>query len=116
MFYDDDIIIDRSNKYNEFLLNSDKVKNMYKKISEEYNSFKESTGLIFSDMTSNNILVNSDITDFRIIDINSITSPNSAGILGELNIKYVLGYYGYEHVVNNFFDKSTVDKLLEGIG
>lgn len=113
IFYDDDTIKERSDEYNKFLLNFNKVKSMYEQIEKEYSLFKETTDLTFGDMTSNNILVNSDITDFRIIDINSIDLSENVGILGSLNLKYVLGYYSYGHVVDGFFDKLNIDKLLE---
>jgi len=115
MFYDDRVVAERSKRYNEFLSNINKVKEMYDKISSEYNLFEELTELTFGDMTANNILVNSDITDFRIIDINSIERSENVGILGTLNPKYVLSYYGYQHVVSGFFDKEYVDKIFEGI-
>ena len=56
----------------------EKLKNLYYQIKKEYIDFENNTGLLFTDKTSNNILINKDFTDFRIIDINSILTFESA--------------------------------------
>ena len=43
--------------------------NFYQEVINEYKNFNEETGCYFSDVFPNNILVNKDYTDFRIIDI-----------------------------------------------
>ena len=54
--------------YNKFQsLNT--AENFYNKVINEYKKFTEATGCYFSDVFPNNILVNEDYSDFRIIDV-----------------------------------------------
>ena len=54
--------------YNKF--NNKKVaEEFYQKVINEYKKFNEATGCYFSDVFPNNILVNKDYSDFRIIDV-----------------------------------------------
>ncbi len=49
---------------------SDKIKKeFYEYVVDEYTKFTEKTGCHFTDVFSNNILVNQDYSDFRLIDI-----------------------------------------------
>ena len=115
IFYDEKTIKNRSKVYNNFIKKTDRVKEFYKNIVGEYENFEKNINLQFNDMTSNNILVNSDISDFRIIDVNSISQVNKLGKLGSPNIKYILGYYSYQYITKDFFDKDYVDKIFEEI-
>ena len=53
------------NKFN----NKKVAEEFYQKVINEYKKFNEATGCYFSDVFPNNILVNEDYSDFRIIDI-----------------------------------------------
>jgi len=54
--------------YNKF--NNKKIAiEFYQEIINEYKKFTEATGCYFSDVFPNNILVNKDYSDFRIIDV-----------------------------------------------
>ena len=50
--------------------------NLYNQIVDEYQKFYDATGLYFSDISANNILISPDFTDFRIIDVESIDVLN----------------------------------------
>lgn len=117
MFYSDDVVKDRSQKYYNLLMNSKRIKKLYNCITEAYLLFEDNLELTFGDKTSNNILVNEDITDFRIIDVNSIDESNNVGLLGSINAKNILGYFTRDYVVNDFltepFDEEFMDKFFE---
>jgi hypothetical protein len=90
VFYSDSEIRKRATEYKKLLADHIKLYELYKRIKEEYESFKKNTGLdlqagqhadcdqachaglIFTDKRGNNILTNHDFSDFRIIDIASI--------------------------------------------
>ena len=54
--------------YNKFN-NKKAAEEFYQKVINEYKKFNESTGCYFSDVFPNNILVNEDYSDFKIIDV-----------------------------------------------
>jgi len=54
-------------KYKDFI--SGDLTGFYNKVVKEFAKFTEHTGMFFSDISANNILVNHDVTDFRIIDV-----------------------------------------------
>jgi len=54
--------------YNKFQ-SQNTAENFYNKVINEYKKFTEATGCYFSDVFPNNILVNEDYSDFRIIDV-----------------------------------------------
>ena len=86
IFYSDSEFRKRAIEYKKLLADHIKLYELYKRIKEEYESFKKNTGqhlqasgrraggagLIFTDKRGNNILINHDFSDFRIIDIASI--------------------------------------------
>ena len=54
--------------YNKFQ-SQNTAENFYNKVINEYKKFTEATGCYFSDVFPNNILVNENYSDFRIIDV-----------------------------------------------
>ena len=68
-WWDIDIFKERQQAYqNRF--SSDKIKKeFYEYVVDEYTKFTKETGCHFTDVFSNNILVNQDYSDFRLIDI-----------------------------------------------
>tara|TARA_Y100000593_G_scaffold93386_1_gene188078 strand:+ start:1817 stop:2698 length:882 start_codon:yes stop_codon:yes gene_type:complete len=58
----------RKQHFNRFK-NKKNAEEFYNKVIEEYTNFHKETGCYFSDIFPNNILVNEDYSDFRIIDI-----------------------------------------------
>tara|TARA_Y100000593_G_C4322140_1_gene344401 strand:- start:8366 stop:9253 length:888 start_codon:yes stop_codon:yes gene_type:complete len=59
----------RKNKHFEQFKNKSRADKFYQDVINEYKNFNIETGCYFSDVFPNNILVNEDYTDFRIIDI-----------------------------------------------
>mgnify|MGYP006097479871 FL=1 len=71
-FYEDKIFLERSKTYTKFLNNFNKVSHLYNKIVDSYIDFIENTGCYFQDMSGNNILIDSEYSKFKIIDVFSI--------------------------------------------
>lgn len=110
MFYSKSIIKNRSKKYYDLLMDTKRLKKLYSSIKENYLLFDEHLGLTFADKASNNILVNEDITDFRIIDINSINEGNQSGVLKKLNPRNIMSYFTFSYVVDGFISKPFDDE------
>jgi len=72
-FYSDEVFQKAKKSYHEKLSDFSFAENLYNSIIEEYQSFYDETGLYFSDISANNILMSPDFEDFRIIDVESIT-------------------------------------------
>jgi len=71
-FYSPMVFLEKSKNYTNFISDYDKVSNLYNKIVDSYVDFSINTGCYFDDMSGNNIMVNSDFSEFRIIDVFSI--------------------------------------------
>ena len=71
-FYDSQLFLKKSKEYAEFICDLEKVTTLYNKIVDSYIMFIEETGCYFDDMSGNNIMVNSDFSKFKIIDVFSI--------------------------------------------
>jgi hypothetical protein len=71
-FYPREMLVAHVEKYLDFILCKDNGKQLYKRIADEMVAFAKQ-GYVFEDQGANNILVNSDFTDFRIIDVQSIS-------------------------------------------
>lgn len=110
MFYSKSVIKNRSKKYYDLLMDTKRLKKLYSSIKENYLLFDEHLGLTFADKASNNILVNEDITDFRIIDINSINEENQSGVLKKLNPRNIMSYFTLSYVVDGFISKPFDDE------
>tara|TARA_Y100001938_G_scaffold126800_1_gene179079 strand:- start:644 stop:1522 length:879 start_codon:yes stop_codon:yes gene_type:complete len=78
------------------------AKEFYQEIINEYKKFNKATGCYFSDVFPNNILVNEDYSDFRIIDVgclkigdtkipsfSQVITGDAANNLGFINAKYL---------------------------
>ena len=114
MFYDESICKIVAERYVQLLNDTDKIQKLYSEICEEYNMFTTETGLYFNDRAGNNILLNSDMTDFRIIDICSI-DVNQHTPLSNNTCKHILGYYSWKYVYDKYLNKTEVDNLLNKI-
>jgi|TARA_B100000315_G_scaffold255410_1_gene298670 hypothetical protein len=71
-FYPQDTFERCSNFYDNFMSDIENIKNLYTDIISEMRNFVEITGYYFSDISSNNIIVNENFTDYRIIDVSSL--------------------------------------------
>ena len=89
--------------YNRFLNNKKTAEDFYQTIIQEYNNFHQNTGCYFSDVFPNNILVNEDYTDFRLIDVgclkigktkipsfSQVITGDGANNLGFIDVKKLL--------------------------
>ena len=79
-FYDSKLFLKKSKEYAEFICDLEKVAALYNKIVDSYIMFIKETGCYFNDMSGNNIMVNSDFSKFKIIDVFSIKKA-SRGML-----------------------------------
>ena len=70
-FYPEEFIKERMEKYVEFMSVVENVQALYDMVADAMMDFA-GLGYIFADRSSNNILVNDDFTDVRIIDVVSI--------------------------------------------
>ena len=111
IFYSKDECKDIADRYLTLLQDLDKTKKLLNNICSEYDKFTEYTGLHFNDKASNNILVNKDISDFRIIDICSLNS-HSRGPLSKNSHKRLLGYYRWIYIYDEYFTQIQIDNLL----
>ena len=91
--------------YNKFK-NKKTAEKFYQEVINEYKKFTDSTGCYFSDVFPNNILVNEDYSDFRIIDVGclKIGEPKipsfSQVITGDAANN--LGFIDTQKLINNF--------------
>ncbi len=76
-FYPQDVFKNHQARYHSRMSNSSFAENLYNQILDEYQKFYNATGLYFSDISANNILISPDFTDFRIIDVESIDILNN---------------------------------------
>jgi hypothetical protein len=70
--YSDEVREECAQRYREFVRDPDRMCKMYVDIVYEFWRFSKATGLYFVDMSGNNILVNKDYSDYKIIDICSL--------------------------------------------
>ena len=68
-WWDDSIFKQRQYAYYDKFTNEKRAKEFYESVIQEYVQFHLNTGCYFSDVFPNNILVNRDYSDFRLIDI-----------------------------------------------
>jgi hypothetical protein len=71
-FYPENTFMKHREKYHKHLRDPKFTEDLYNRILDEYQKFHDATGLYFSDISANNILMSPDFTDFRIIDIECI--------------------------------------------
>jgi|10_taG_2_1085330.scaffolds.fasta_scaffold54620_2 hypothetical protein len=111
IFYDESMCELIANRYMTLLNDIEKAKKLYSDICSEYDKFTEATGLAFNDRAANNILVNNDLSDFRIIDVGSI-DINKHTVLSKNVYKHILGYYSWKHVYSKYLQQDQIDNLL----
>ena len=85
-FYTQDTFEKCSNFYDNFMSDTKNIKNLYKDIVSEMRNFIQATGYYFSDISSNNIMVNTDFSDYRIIDISSLRPMNEKVFVEPLDL------------------------------
>ncbi len=66
----------RQNAYRNRFTTEEIKRKFYNSVIDEYTKFTQNTNCYFSDVFPNNILVNEDYTDFRIIDIGCLKHGN----------------------------------------
>tara|TARA_E500000331_G_C17205040_1_gene691031 strand:+ start:297 stop:1205 length:909 start_codon:yes stop_codon:yes gene_type:complete len=71
-FYANEVFQKHKAEYHSKLSNYEFIKNLYNQIIDEYQKFYDATGLYFSDISANNVLMSPNFSDFRIIDIECI--------------------------------------------
>ena len=71
-FYGDEVFFDKSEFHHKFINDLEKVTSLYERVADEYIEFIKHTGCYFYDVAGNNILVNSDYSEFKIIDVFSV--------------------------------------------
>ena len=76
-FYEDHVFSATSKFYQEFIKNFDSVRNLYNRIVDSHIDFIVNTGCYFEDMSANNIMIDSDYNEFKIIDVFSIRRVGS---------------------------------------
>jgi len=101
---------ERSAAYREFIANRERGERFWRDCLGEFNRFAEATGCMFTDVSSNNVLVNEDISDFRIIDLFSLARMEGSQFInpGDLliNAKYGNpGLYRRSKILRAFLGK-----------
>jgi len=76
-FYPKDVFSKHQAQYHNKISDHNFAKKLYDDILDEYQKFYDATGLYFSDISANNILISPDFSDFRIIDIECIDNLNN---------------------------------------
>ena len=76
-FYPENTFQRAKKMYHEKLSDPMFAEKLYNSIMDEYQKFYDATGLYFSDISANNILMSPDFEDFRIIDVESINYMKS---------------------------------------
>tara|TARA_R100000152_G_C6740791_1_gene164584 strand:- start:185 stop:844 length:660 start_codon:yes stop_codon:yes gene_type:complete len=71
-FYNSQLFLKKSKEYAKFICDLERVSELYNKIVDSYIMFIKKTGCYFNDMSGNNIMVNFDFSEFKIIDVFSI--------------------------------------------
>ena len=71
-FYPQSVFLRHKSTYHSKLTNPEFAQKLYDQIIDEYQKFYNETGLYFSDISANNILISPDFNDFRIIDVECI--------------------------------------------
>lgn len=120
-FYGDILTEQKSAYYNLYMEDLTRAEKLYNKIVDEYNTFVKNTGYMFWDMSSNNILINKDYTDFRIIDVSSLLPYGNInhpaikrfGWPMIINPRYLLGYIDYEYIRTGYIkNPEKLEKLF----
>jgi hypothetical protein len=80
-FYDSQLFSKKSKEYADFICDLDKVTELYNKIVDSYILFIKKTGCYFNDMSGNNIMISSDFSEFKIIDVFSIKEAHEGMLI-----------------------------------
>ena len=116
-FYPEDFIKERMEKYVEFMTVPENAQTLYDLLSETMVEFA-GLGYIFADRSSNNILVNDDFTDVRIIDVVSIAPKNTFMFISPeavlINEKYTTGYHKGDKMLQTHLGKHF-DQLAKSV-
>ena len=71
-FYDDETISSRKEMYFDKISNPNFARGLYERIVDQYQALLDKTDYYISDMSGNNIMMNSDFSDFTLIDLISV--------------------------------------------
>lgn len=101
-WWDSEIIKKRQQAYYNKFKTKKSAENFYNEVINEYRAFTTSTRCYFSDIFPNNILVNEDYSDFRLIDIgclktgkvkiptfSQVITGDGANNLGFIDVNYL---------------------------
>lgn len=75
-WWDTSVFTQRQQAYRNRFTDENIAKEFYDSVIHEYTEFTKNTGCYFSDVFPNNILVNEDYSDFRLIDIGCLKLGN----------------------------------------
>ena len=97
-WWDDSVFKSRQQAYQNKFTNKKIAEDFYNSVIQEYMDFTKNTNCYFSDVFPNNILVNEDYSDFRLIDVgclrygNDIKKPSFSQVItgdGANNIGFI---------------------------
>tara|TARA_R110002020_G_scaffold89143_4_gene218312 strand:- start:2480 stop:3139 length:660 start_codon:yes stop_codon:yes gene_type:complete len=80
-FYDSQLFLKKSKEYAKFICDFERVSELYNKIVDSYIMFIKTTGCYFNDMSGNNIMVNFNFSEFKIIDVFSIKQAHKGMLI-----------------------------------
>ena len=116
-FYPEEVIREHMEKYVEFMTVPANAQALYDLLSETMVEFA-GIGYVFADRSSNNILVNDDFTDVRIIDVVSIAPKNTFMFISPeavlINEKYTTGYHKNDKMLQTHLGKHF-DQLAKSV-
>lgn len=116
-FYPEEVIKERMEKYVEFMTVPENAQSFYDMLSETLLDFG-SLGYVFIDRSSNNILVNEDFTDLRVIDVVSIGRRNTFMFINPeavlINEKFTTGYHRGDKTLQTHLGKHF-DDLVKSV-
>lgn len=75
-WWDESVFVKRQHAYHDRFTTETKKHEFYDSVINEYTEFTKNTGCYFSDVFPNNILVNEDYSDFRLIDVGCLKLGN----------------------------------------
>tara|TARA_Y100000310_G_scaffold342937_1_gene448343 strand:- start:112 stop:780 length:669 start_codon:yes stop_codon:yes gene_type:complete len=122
-FYGDEVFLERSAFHCEFVKDVDRVTALYNSIVDAHVDFMGNTGYFFYDAGGNNIMVNSDYTSFKIIDVFGINKiakhkiPNVPLVFDPINM-FLSGYvsfWGKRQPPQKVLTNKMLTRFLSGV-
>lgn len=116
-FYPESVITEHMERYVEFMTVPENAQSFYEKVADTMIEFGKH-GYVFADQSSNNILVNKDFTDFRIIDVISIKPRTTFLLINPqavlINEKFTTGYHRNDKMLQTHLGKHF-DRLVKSV-